>query len=422
MDDEVRSRRRWLPELPEDWDSISLKYCMDCLDGDRVPLNSTERSERQGEIPYWGAGGVVDHIDEWIFDEPLILLGEDGAPFDDLHRPVAHYVNEKVWVNNHIHVLRARKNYDEKFLCYALNSVDYHPFLSGSTRDKLTQADMKEIPLPIPPIPVQRRIARFLDENTKEIDVLIDKKQRLLDLLDEKKEAIIVESVTGGLDEQTLLKDSGIPTIGKIPSHWRVVPNRAVFQEIDNKSETGEGELLTVSHKTGVTLRTEKDVNMFEADSLEGYKWANQGDLVINTMWAWMGAVGSAPQRGLVSPSYHVYRPNELMNPEYADYLYRTPPYVTQMERFSKGVWKSRSRLYPDEFLRMDTVLPPIDEQKEIVDKINTEVNDIDELHGKVEKSIDLLREKRQSMITKAVTGQINLSEWQSTDKQEVAQ
>jgi type I restriction enzyme S subunit len=418
--DPVRPGTEWLRQAPDNWDIIPVKYCTECLDSQRIPLNSEERDEIQGEIPYWGAGGVVDHINDWIFNEELVLLGEDGAPFGEPYRPVAHYVNERVWVNNHIHILRPGPSIKAQFLVHALNCVDYAPFLSGSTRDKLTQDAMGEIPIPCPSLSKQECIIDYIQNNTSNLDKLISEKEDLLEKLDEKRDSLVTHYITNGGDSQDLVKDSGIPTFGKIPAHWEVVPNTAVFDEISNESEDGKGELLSVSENTGVTPRSEKEVNMFEAESLEGYKIAKQGDLIINTMWAWKGATGISPQRGLVSPSYHVYRPNDKILPEFADFLYRSPPYVSEMARFSEGVWKSRNRLYPDVFLRMDTVLPPKKEQKRIVNELSSELREIEDLSSKLESSIEILKEKRKAIIVKAVTGQVDLEEHKSQVEVEV--
>ena len=128
------SRIPWIAGIPEHWEASHLRYFSECLDGRRIPLSAETRGAKQGNIPYWGANSVIDHIDEWIFDEPIVLVGEDGAPFNEPTRDVAFFVNEKVWVNNHIHVLRCGKGLSPKFLVHILNSVDYNDFISGSTR------------------------------------------------------------------------------------------------------------------------------------------------------------------------------------------------------------------------------------------------------------------------------------------------
>ena len=96
----------WLGEVPEHWKTTRLSRVVTCLDGRRIPLNAEERSYLQGDYPYWGANGVLDHLDSWLFDEPLVLLGEDGAPFFAPNKRVAFSVSGKIWVNNHAHVLR----------------------------------------------------------------------------------------------------------------------------------------------------------------------------------------------------------------------------------------------------------------------------------------------------------------------------
>lgn len=335
---------------------------------------------------------------------------------------------DTIFADSHVTILRI----DESI---AIPEFVYYFFQLDSTRDylenveavgatkqiEINKRNLSNLTIPNPPLQKQREIVRFLEHHIPNIGKLIDKKRSLLDRLGEKRECLITQLTTSGIDEQ-ITKESGIPTIGKIPAHWEVVPNRAVFKEIDNRSVDGSEELLSVSHKTGVTPRSEKDVNMFEAESLEDYKIADKGDFVINTMWAWMGAVGISPQTGIVSPSYHVYRPTGRMIPEFADYFYRTPPYVAEMGRFSQGVWKSRQRLYPDDFLRMDTIVPPKSEQREIVNALREESKDIDSLRTKVESSISFLDEKRQSLINKAITGQIDLSNWQPSNEQEISQ
>jgi type I restriction enzyme S subunit len=177
----------WLGEIPKHWDTASLKYLTTCLDSQRIPLNAEDRATRQGKYPYWGANGIVDHINDWLFDEELVLLGEDGAPFFDPYKDVAFVVEGKIWVNNHIHVLRIKKGTGAHFLAYCLNIVDYGLFIEGSTRDKLTQGKMRSIPIQCPPLPEQRAIAAFLDRQTARLDALVTEQRRLSELLRERR-------------------------------------------------------------------------------------------------------------------------------------------------------------------------------------------------------------------------------------------
>ena len=272
---------------------------------------------------------------------------------------------------------------------------------------------MNEIAIQLPPVFEQCAIAAFLDRETAQIDALVAKKDRLIELLQEKRIALITRAVTKGLDPDVPMKDSGVEWLGKIPEHWDTKKNQWIFRESNFRSTYGDEELLTVSHITGVTRRTEKpDVAMIEAESHEGYKLCGAGDLAVNTMWAWMGALGVAFEDGMVSPSYNVFHINwNDLIPEYFDYLSRIPTHVAEITRHSKGVWSSRLRLYPDAFGSIMTPLPPKLEQRAIADYLDRETAKIDALVAKVREAIDRLRELRTALISVSVTGKIDVRE-----------
>ncbi|MCF3609785.1 restriction endonuclease subunit S [Planktothrix agardhii 1033] len=201
-------------------------------------------------------------------------------------------------------------------------------------------------------------------------------------------------------------KDSGIEWLGEVPEHWSIPRNKKIFKERNSLSTTGKETLLTVSHITGVTPRSEKNVNMFMAETMEGYKICHHGDLIINTMWAWMGALGTSNELGICSPSYNVYMPIKGIqyNHRYFDYLFRIPNAIVEMARNSKGIVSSRLRLYAKEFFQIETVLPSLEEQKAIANYLDTKTAQID-------RQIDLLTQKaklynnlKQSLINETVT------------------
>jgi type I restriction enzyme S subunit len=261
---------------------------------------------------------------------------------------------------------------------------------------------------PSPPTEAQQQIANYLDLETSRIDALAATKQRVLDLLAEKRKAIIASAVMRGID-RAKLRESGVPWLGQIPAHWEIERTRWLFRERDVRSETGDEEMLTVSHITGVTPRSEKDVNMFEAETNEGYKLCLPGDLAINTLWAWMGAMGVAPVKGIVSPAYNVYEPGPRLLPDYIDALVRLPVFAKEVTRYSKGVWSSRLRLYPEGFFEAYMPVPPMGEQKTIVEHIARETAKLDNVRAATERTIALLKERRASLIAAAVTGQIEV-------------
>lgn len=158
-------------EFPSGWEAVPLGEVVDILDSRRIPLNAGERAARRGDVPYYGASGQVGWVDAPIFNEPLVLLGEDGVQFFEASKQKAYLVDGPTWVNNHAHVLRARPVVDRKFLTYWLNTVDYRGLANGTTRLKLTQAAMKRIGVPLPPLPEQHRIVAILEANLSLLDV-----------------------------------------------------------------------------------------------------------------------------------------------------------------------------------------------------------------------------------------------------------
>jgi type I restriction enzyme S subunit len=157
------------------------------LDSMRRPV--TESDRRAGEYPYYGANGLQGTIDDYIFDEPLVLLAEDGGHFGSPERGIAYRVSGKTWVNNHAHVLRPKECVDLGFLCRVLENYDVTPWVTGTTRGKLTQAGAAQIVVPLPPLPEQRRIAEILDK----ADALRAKRRAALAQLDTLTQSIFLD-------------------------------------------------------------------------------------------------------------------------------------------------------------------------------------------------------------------------------------
>ncbi|NER33230.1 MAG: restriction endonuclease subunit S [Oscillatoria sp. SIO1A7] len=205
-------------------------------------------------------------------------------------------------------------------------------------------------------------------------------------------------------------KDSGVPWLGEIPAHWLEKRAKYFFREVDERSQTGEEEMLSVSHITGVTPRSHKNVTMFKAESNVGDKLCRPGDLVINTMWAWMAAMGISNHAGIVSPSYGVYRPrnSESHDSSYLDRLLRVESYRSEYIYRSTGIRSSRLRLYPNNFLDIKVICPPREEQTQITRFLDWKTAQINKFIRNKRRLIELLKEQKQSIINQAVTRGIN--------------
>ena len=191
-----------------------------------------------------------------------------------------------------------------------------------------------------------------------------------------------------------------------IPEHWTERRAKYFLREVDERSQSGLEELLSVSHLTGVTPRSEKNVTMFKAESYVGHKLCRPGDVVVNTMWAWMCALGVTEHEGLVSPAYGVYRPIEAgeFHPRYLDHLLRTPALAAEYFRRSTGIRPSRLRLYPDKFLEIPLICPPLDEQEAIAARIASVNHSIGSFIRGKRTQLKFLDEQEASIVEHAVT------------------
>ncbi|MDD9962780.1 MAG: restriction endonuclease subunit S [Gammaproteobacteria bacterium] len=270
--------------------------------------------------------------------------------------------------------------------------------------------------VPLPPRTEQVAIVRFLDHAIGRIERDIRAKEKLIALLEEQKRAMVHEAVMGRVEVRTgkpyeTYKSSGIQWLGDVPAHWDVRPAKWHLREVDERSVTGAEEMLSVSHLTGVTPRSEKSVTMFKAESNIGHKLCEPGDLVINTMWAWMGALGIAQQPGLVSPSYAVYRPkiDSSLDRRYAEMMLRSAPLQREYIMRSTGIRPSRLRLYPDTFLRIRLIAPPPEEQSAIIAFVASEMARCDRASRLMTKEIAALQEYRARLVADVITGKLNV-------------
>lgn len=398
----------WIGEIPETWRVSKIKYFFSCLDGKRIPIDSGKREE--GPYPYWGAGSITDYVSGFLFDEELVLLGEDGAPFFDPYRPVAFLVNERIWVNNHIHVLKIKNNASARFVTYFLNAVDYASYINGSILNKLTQTNMNKIAFVLPDIDEQNRLSNYLDKKSNSIDSCIARQNTIIQKLKEYKEAIITEVVTKGLNPTTEMRDGLVEWIDCYPIHWK---SYRVANLYEQTSEPGLEELpiLTVSINNGISDREladdEKDRVFVRSEDRTKYKRVRPGDLAYNMMRAWQGAFGAVRVDGMVSPAYVTCRPKQgvQIDSRYIEYLFRTPIAIEEMHRYSHGIADFRLRLYWPEFKNIRLCLPPIEEQREIADYIDAQTGKIDETIKKREEIITKLQEYKKSLIYEVVTG-----------------
>ena len=191
-------------KLPEEWEVVRLGEIVNIYDKQRIPLDSEFRLTIKGNIPYCGATGVIDYINDYIFDGEYLLIAEDGGNFGRFEK-TAYMMKGKFWANNHVHILRGRDGMsDNNFLMYFINFQDISCYISGSTREKLNQALLKSIIIPLPPLPEQHRIASVLSQ----IDEVIEKEERYKEKLERIKQGLMQDLLTGEVRVNHLIKET----------------------------------------------------------------------------------------------------------------------------------------------------------------------------------------------------------------------
>lgn len=316
-----------------------------------------------------------------------------------------------------LHVLTPGPDLDGRFLYYVTMDPRFRGYgqasMTGAAGQQRVPEDfLRDFRVPLLPLVEQSAIADFLDSETAQIDALVAAKERLLEVLAEKRRALITHAVTRGLDPRAPLRNSGIPWLGEIPAPWATKRAKWLFQERDERSAFGEEVLLSLRMDRGLVPHNDVSDKPTRPEELVGYKKVATGQIVINRMRAASGLISMAGQDGLVSPDYAVFVPEIGFLPDYFLHLFTTGLLQTVFRSESTGLGTGSSgflRLYSESFLALWFPFPPLEEQHAIVAHIAAETAKLDALRAATERSIALLKERRSALIAAAVTGQFQL-------------
>lgn len=429
MTDTFNKQRRaigseWLGTIPYDWELAPLKRLATLYAGG-TPDRENRDYWDEGTIPWLNSGAV----NQWLITEPSAYITETGyhnssakwIPKDALVMALAGQGKTKGMVaqvaidttcNQSMAVIVPREKTYPRFLLLWL-SANYQTIRNlagGELRDGLNLEIVGSIPCPIPPLQLQRAIADYLDRETAQIDALVAAKARLLALLAEKRRALITAAVTRSLDPDALMTASGVEWLGDIPANWQTKRVKYLFHLIaDPAPEDNAYELLSIYTDIGVRPRNTLKARGNKATTTDNYWIVQKGDLIVNKLLAWMGAIGVSEYEGVTSPAYDILRPIPEIDSTYYHYLFRCGVCFPEFIRRSSGIMDMRLRLYFDQFGDMCVPLPPLEEQHAIVAHIAAETARLDALAAAAARSIALLKERRAALIAAAVTGEIDV-------------
>lgn len=416
---------KWIGDVPFDWEKSRLKYCVSINMG-QAPKSEDCNQDGDG-IPFLQGNAEfgIDHPEAKNFSLAANKFAEKDDILFSVRAPIGaiNIADQKYGIGRGLCAFTPTK-IKSRYFIYALEYIKAELFsiATGSTYSAVSISQIANSQLVIPPPAEQQLIVAFLNKETKRIDDLIAEQQKLIDLIAQKRQALIFHAVTKGLNPDVPMKPSGINWLGDIPRHWDVERLATLFAE---EIESGDENLpiLQVSIHSGVSddeiPDEERDRKVARSEDKSKYKRVKPDDLVFNMMRAWQGAFGTVKVEGLVSPAYIVARPKKSFSTDYVEALLRTPTAVDEIKRFSRGITDFRLRLYWAEFKNIRIPLPPIDEQDKIISRLAEEDKKLNSLRTEAEQGIELLQERRSALISAAVTGKICVVEHAEGQKSE---
>jgi len=371
----------WL--IPNKWDCLELKNVVDILDNKRKPFNSEERKGKKWDIPYYWANWIVDYINEYIFDDDLILIAEDGWNFSDYQtKPIAYRISWKARVNNHVHVLKAKSQFNQNYIFYSLEHKNILLQLNWGTRSKLNRKELEKIEIVIPSLPEQEAIANILWK----VDENIEKTQNMIEKLELRNKGL----------EQKLLT-------WKVRLKWfswefKKLSADKIFKSVSIKNLPDE-ELLSATQEQWIIPRSmlEWRVTMPTSEA-KSYKLVVPWNFVIS-LRSFQWWLEYSKYRWIVSPAYTVLEPIIPICDDYYKYYFKSYDFIGHLS--IAVIWiRDWKQISFDDFCTLNLPCPDLEEQKAIANVLNKATEQLDLYRQKLEKLQELKKWLMQQLLT----------------------
>ncbi len=379
------------PEFSTEWVEKRLGEVVDFLDGKRKPLKDSDRSKIQGIYPYYGASGIIDYIDDYIFEEELILLGEDGANIITRNSRLVFLASGKYWVNNHAHVMRSKHENAQSFVCEVLERINYEPFNTGTAQPKLNKEVCAKIPFHLPELPEQKKIASFLSAVDGRIEGLEKKRALLMDYKKGLMQKLFNQSLRFKDDQGNPFPDWEEKKLGEVAS-----------KVMEKNTGTMERAVLTNSATQGIVDQSDYfDKDIANQDNLEGYYIVNVDDFVYNPRISVTAPVGPLKRnelrKGVMSPLYTVIRFESGDLSFYQSYFSTTCWHKYMCAVANYGARHDRMNITGSDFFDMPIPYPCLAEQQKIADCLSA----VDGRIALVEEQVAGARAFKQGLLQK---------------------
>jgi len=341
-----------------------------------------------------------------------LMLNGLNLNYDFITQRVARVIVPGIITSAYIS-LRPRDGVNSCYYCYLLKALDNRKIFNGmgtGIRLTLSYNELRNMELPVPPREEQDQIVRYLDWQVSKTNKLISALKKQIALLKDRKQSVVNEAVTKGLAHDVPMKYSGVEWIGDIPAHWHIVKLRSLLKAVSVKNHP-ELQLLSVVREQGVIVRDVEDSESnhnFIPDDLSNYKVVRAGQFAMNKMKAWQGSYGISQFDGIVSPAYFIFDVS-FENSEYFHYAIRSKVYVNFFAQASDGIRVGQWDLNMHKMKEIPFIVPPADEQAEIVAYIPQAFAEIERAIDAIEREIVLLKEYRTKLISDVATGQVDV-------------
>lgn len=392
-------------DLPNGWSWMPLGLVADNLDSKRKPINAAEREKRQGNVPYYGATGQVGWIDKHLIDEEVVLVGEDGAPFLDPVRAKAYMISGKSWVNNHAHVLRAKGGMPNAYLMHFLNILDYSPYVTGTTRLKLTKGAMSNIPVPVAPLPEQRRIVEAIERQLGRLEAGVARLQAAKARLKRYKQAVLKAAVEGRLTDPDLSE-------GELPKGWKVVPVEEVGQIVTGSTPSkGIADYYGTDHPfykptdLAAGYETSESIDGLTEAGLKEARELPAKSILVTCIGATIGKTGLIRVAGACNQQINAIVPNDSLVPEYGYFQCISPFFQQQIKDNASAT--TLPLLNKNRFKVLDFILPPKTDQLQIVKAVEDRLQKTDELDSTLDAQLLQAGRLRQAVLKRAFEGRL---------------
>lgn len=388
----------WIGEMPFSWNILALKRLCNMQAGKNL---TAEQITPKGKYPVYGGNGQRGFYNNFNCVGTRLLIGRQGALSGNVHK-----VSGEFWATEHAIITEPSKITNIGFLYYLLIGMNLNQYISSTAAQPgLAVTTIMNVKTCLPDLYEQDKISKYLDKKCAEIDAVLDKIRLSIEAYKKLKQAIITQAVTKGIRGDRPMKNSGIEWIGEVPSHWVKTKVKWLLVERKDKSERGNEEPLSMSQKYGLIPTKNMDMVPNMASSFVGAKLVRKQDLVFNKLKAHLGVFSVSNYDGLVSPDYAVYYSSGLVDVKFLEYLFKTPQYIAEFKKKSTGIAAGLTRLYTDGLYSIYCALPPLDEQRQIVNYLNSKISEIDNIILKKEQYFAEIEAYKKSLIYEYVTG-----------------